>query len=104
MGWRLSWRDGGDVCYGGVTCLEDGLGLFAACWDDLADPRSGNAGLHDLDELLMIALCAVLCGGQGVVDIGVRPWRWTDSGRCFDRLPGVMILELRGADIAQCRM
>lgn len=42
---------------------------FAACWDDLADPRSGNAGLHDFHELLMIALCAVLCGGQGAVDM-----------------------------------
>ena len=42
---------------------------FAACWDDLTDPRSGNAGLHDFHELLMIALCAVLCGGQGAVDM-----------------------------------
>ena len=22
---------------------------------------------------------------------GVRPWEWTDLGRCFDRLPGVLI-------------
>jgi len=35
---------------------------------------------------------------------GVRPWRWTDSSRCFDRLPGVVILELHGAEIAQCGM
>ena len=49
--------------------LEDSLEPFAACWDDLADPRSGNAGLHDFHELLMIALCAVLCGGQGAVDM-----------------------------------
>jgi hypothetical protein len=27
-------------------------------------PRTGNDGLHDFHELLMIALCAVLCGGQ----------------------------------------
>jgi len=42
---------------------------FAACWEGLEDPRSGNAGLHDFHELLMIALCAVLCGGQGAVDM-----------------------------------
>jgi hypothetical protein len=33
---------------------------FAACWEGLEDPRSGNASLHDFHELLMIALCAVL--------------------------------------------
>ena len=42
---------------------------FAAYWDDLTDPRSGNAGLHDFHEPLMIALCAVLWGGQGAVDM-----------------------------------
>ena len=42
---------------------------FAACFEDLEDPRSGNAGLHDFHELLVIALCTVLCGGQGAVDM-----------------------------------
>ncbi len=41
---------------------------FAAFWEGLEDPRIGNAGLHDVHELLMIALCAVLCGGPGAVD------------------------------------
>ena len=41
----------------------------AACSESLEGPRSGNAGLHDFHELLMIALCAVLCGGQGAVDM-----------------------------------
>jgi hypothetical protein len=41
------------------------LDQFVACFDGLEDPRTGNAGLHDFHELLMIALCAVLCGGQG---------------------------------------
>jgi predicted transposase YbfD/YdcC len=35
----------------------------------LEDPRRGNAALHDFHELLMIALCSVLCGGQGAVDM-----------------------------------
>jgi hypothetical protein len=32
-------------------------------------PRSGNALRHDLAELLMIALCTVLCGGESCVDM-----------------------------------
>lgn len=42
---------------------------FADCWEGLEDPRGGNAGLHDFHELLMIALCTVLCGGQSAVDM-----------------------------------
>jgi len=41
------------------------LDRFIACFEELDDPRTGNAALHDFYELLMIALCAVLCGGQG---------------------------------------
>jgi hypothetical protein len=44
---------------------------FAACFEGLEDPRSGNAELHDLHEILMIALCTVLCGGQTAVDMYV---------------------------------
>lgn len=44
---------------------------FIECWDGLDDPRTGNAGLHDFHEILVIALCAVLCGGQGSVDMGL---------------------------------
>jgi predicted transposase YbfD/YdcC len=44
---------------------------FAACFEGLEDPRSGNAELHDLHEILMIALCTVLCGGQSAVDMHV---------------------------------
>ena len=54
--------------------LEHWMGAmeeFAACWEGLEDPRTGNAGLHDFHELLMIALCTVLCGGQGAVDMAL---------------------------------
>jgi predicted transposase YbfD/YdcC len=44
---------------------------FAACFEDLDDPRSGNAALHDFHSLLIIALCTVLCGGQGAVDMAL---------------------------------
>lgn len=40
---------------------------FIACWEGLEDPRTGNAGLHDFHELLVIALCTVLCGAQSAV-------------------------------------
>ena len=38
------------------------MDAFVACFADLEDPRDDNAR-HDLLELLVIALCAVLCGG-----------------------------------------
>jgi len=41
------------------------------CWEGLEDPRTGNAGLHDLYELLTIVLCTVLCGEPGAVDIAL---------------------------------
>ena len=50
---------------------EAALEQFIACWQGLEDPRTGNAGLHDFNDLLMIALCTVLCGGQGAVDMAL---------------------------------
>jgi hypothetical protein len=47
------------------------LDRFIECWDGLEDPRTGNAALHDFHEILVISLCAVLCGGQGSVDMGL---------------------------------
>ena len=42
---------------------------FAACFEGLEDPRTGNAERHELLEMLMIALCTVLCGGENAVDM-----------------------------------
>jgi len=50
---------------------KETLEQFGSCWEGLEDPRNGNAALHDFHELLMIALCCVLCGGQGAVDMAV---------------------------------
>jgi len=50
---------------------KETLEQFGSCWEGLEDPRCGNAALHDFHELLMIALCCVLCGGQGAVDMAV---------------------------------
>jgi hypothetical protein len=35
----------------------------------LDDPRTGNAGRHDLLEMLMIALCTVLSGREDCTDM-----------------------------------
>lgn len=42
---------------------------FMACFADLEDPRAGNARRHDLREVLLIALCTFLCGGESCVDM-----------------------------------
>ncbi len=42
---------------------------FGACFSELEDPRTGNAGRHDLLEIVVIALCTVLCGGETAVDM-----------------------------------
>jgi predicted transposase YbfD/YdcC len=43
---------------------------FAAVFDGLEDPREANAR-HDLHEILMIALCTVLCGGEDCSDMAL---------------------------------
>jgi hypothetical protein len=37
-------------------------------FDELEDPRTGNAKRHPLHEIVLIARCTVLCGGE-------RTWR-----------------------------
>src|SRR3984957_15973990 len=48
---------------------EGSLEEFGACWEGLEDPRTGNAALHEFHDLLMIALCTVLCSGQNATDM-----------------------------------
>ena len=43
---------------------------FTACFSDLEDPRDDNAR-HNLHELLLIALCAVLCGAEDCSDMAL---------------------------------
>ena len=45
------------------------MGGFLACFADLTDPRTGNAARHDLLEILVIALCSVLTGGEDCTDM-----------------------------------
>lgn len=44
------------------------MGWFADCFEDLPDPRTGNATRHDLAEVLTIALTASICGCESCVD------------------------------------
>ena len=59
---------------------------FAASFAGLEDPRTGNAGRHDLLEILVIAVCAVLCGGQTAVDMAEFGRAKEDFLRRFLRL------------------
>jgi len=43
---------------------------FFACFSELEDPRDDNAR-HDLHELLLIALCAMLCGAEDCSDMAL---------------------------------
>lgn len=43
---------------------------FSACFADLEDPRGDN-GRHDLHEILVIALCTMLCGGENCSDMAL---------------------------------
>ena len=47
--------------------MEDFAGLF----EDLEDPRTGNAKRHALHEILLIALCTVLSGGETCADMAL---------------------------------
>lgn len=44
---------------------------FQSCFAEMTDPRSNLSKRHDLFEILMIALCAVLSGGQTAVDMAI---------------------------------
>ena len=42
---------------------------FSICFQALEDPRHGNAGRHELLEILLIALCATLCDAKSAIDM-----------------------------------
>ena len=47
------------------------MGGLVSCFSELRDPRSSRPKRHDLYEILMIALCAILSGGQNAVDMAI---------------------------------
>ena len=61
---------------------------FRACFEDLVDPRTGNAQRHDLWEILLIALAATRCGAEGGVDMALFGRAKEPLLRRFLRLEG----------------
>lgn len=60
---------------------------FAAVFEDLDDPRTGNAGRHELLDILMIAPCTVSCGGETPVDMEEFGRSRQEFSRRFLKLP-----------------
>jgi len=48
-----------------------GTKSLAECFGELEDPRTGRAKLHNLVEMLVIAICAILAGAEHCVDIAL---------------------------------
>ena len=44
---------------------------IAEAFQDLDDPRTGNANRHSLHEIVVIGLCTVLCGGESCADMAL---------------------------------
>jgi predicted transposase YbfD/YdcC len=61
---------------------------FRACFAELEDPRTGNAQRHELDEIVMIAVLATLCGAEGCVDMALFGRSKEPLLRQFLNLPG----------------
>src|ERR1044072_9667886 len=63
---------------------------FSECFEDLPDPRADNA-LHDLTELLFIALMATLCGATSCTDMALfarmKAYLWQDVLELKNGLP-----------------
>lgn len=65
---------------------SDAFAAFTTCFADLDDPRQDNAR-HNLQELLLIALCAVLCGAEDCTDMALFGRSKEDYFRQFLHLP-----------------
>jgi len=61
---------------------------FRAFFQDLEDPRRGNAQRHELDEIVMIALLAMVSGAETCVDMALFGRAKESLLRRFLRLPG----------------
>src|SRR3954452_16427479 len=74
----------------GVASLagrSDAVDEFAEVFGELEDPRTGNARRHLLLEILLIALCAVLSGGEDCTDMALFGRAKEPFLRQFLRLP-----------------
>lgn len=44
---------------------------FIECFEELEDPRTGNAKRHTLADILFLAICTFLCGGETCADMAL---------------------------------
>jgi hypothetical protein len=61
---------------------------FRGCFADLVDPRRGNAQRHELDEIVMVALLAMVSSAETCVDMALFGRSTEALLRRFLRLPG----------------
>src|ERR1700748_159572 len=70
--------------------MERPMTRFAECFEELPDPRASNA-LHDLREILFIALMATLCGATSCTDMALfarmKAYLWQDVLELKNGLP-----------------
>lgn len=74
------WRISADLVLRCACCLDSNVGIrsrrrprmeeFIACFSEVSDPRGENVR-HNLYEVLIIALCTMLCGGEDCSDMAV---------------------------------
>jgi len=60
---------------------------FGACWEGLEDARTGITMLHGLDDLLMIARCSMISGGENAMEMVALAKAKEPLLRGFPRLP-----------------
>src|SRR6476661_6063320 len=80
------WKDASDLAV--LVAEGDGMERFRACFAEREDPRTGNAQRHELDEIIMIALLATLCGAETGVDMALFGRAKEPLLRRFLTLPG----------------
>ncbi len=91
----------------GLT-LDEGKQLVSDSWG--GDRGGGCRGRvftvarHAAAIQAEIVRVQVKVRGRALPMVGVRPLGWTGSSGSFDRLPGVLILELHGAEVTESRV
>jgi hypothetical protein len=49
--------------------MHEAIEGFLDCFKTLKDPRSQRNQLHPISEILLVILCAVICGAEGWQDV-----------------------------------
>lgn len=66
---------------------REGIASIAEHFGELSDPRCGNATAHIFLEILIIAICAVICGADGWSDVELFGKNKKDWLKTFLELP-----------------